>query len=96
MIESFLAGREVLYVFKQDGCPACEAAAPELAKFTAKHPTVTVLTLDANGPFAERLGVKVKATPTYVFRHGNDAVTRAGAMKLGELEKWIRGAGGAL
>lgn len=96
MIESVIAGREVLYVCKAEGCSACEVAELELQKFERRHPTVVVLRLDAMGPIPESLGLKVKATPTYLFRRGGEGVVRSGVLKMGELEKWIRSSGGVL
>ena len=90
LAESILADREILYFFRQDGCGACEAATPELAKYMTKHPTMQVLTLDAAGPYPAAIGVKVKATPTYAYRHGAALVVVEGAMRVGELEKWIK------
>jgi len=77
---------------KMTGCAACAAAAPEIEKFMQKHPELMVLILDADGPLIGKLGVKIKATPTYIFRMGDSGVTRSGAMKCSEIEKWIRGA----
>lgn len=95
-VESLLESVEVLYFVKQEGCPACEAAAPELARFMAAHPRVTVITIDANGPFPERLGLKLKATPTYFFKRGNEGAAVAGAMKMKDLERWVKKIGGTL
>jgi len=90
MVESALATREVLYVFTAGNCPACAEALPELEKFVEKHPSLQVLRLDAGGPFPQRIGVKIKATPTYVFRRGEGMASIAGALKASELEKWLR------
>lgn len=96
MVESFLADREVLYFLKQDDCEACAAAKPELDKFAVKHPGMMILVLDANGPHPDRLGLKIKATPTYFFRRGDEGITREGTMKEKEIERWIKKAGGEL
>lgn len=96
MIESLIAGRMVIYFFRMDGCQACEAAAPELDKFMAKHPDLTVVRLDANGPFPERLGIKLKATPTYVFKLGAEGRMKAGMMKAAEIERWLKSMGVSL
>jgi thiol-disulfide isomerase/thioredoxin len=93
---SVLSDREVLYFFKQDGCEACAAAEPELYRFMAKHPTVTVLVMDAGGPFPDRLGLKIRATPTYVFRHGAGMEAKIGVLKHTDVEKWVKKLGGAL
>ncbi len=91
-----MADREVLYFFRQAGCPACEAALPELYRFMNAHPAATVLILDAAGPYPAQLGITIRATPTYLFRHGEEGEIVARAMKSGEIEKWIRKIGGSL
>lgn len=93
--DSFLAERQALYFVYQRGCAACEAAEPELLAFERKFPTLLVLRLDANGPFGDRFG-RVKATPTFVFQRGDQAIIRVGAVKAKELESWIKKAGGVL
>lgn len=95
-IESLIDSREVLYFVKQEGCEACAEAEPELAKFETKHPTVMILRIDANGPFPARLGLKLRATPTYLFRRGTEAVAKVGMLKVAEIEKWMKSLGGAL
>jgi thiol-disulfide isomerase/thioredoxin len=90
LLESLLADREVLYYFHQAGCEACAAAAPELARFESKHPSLTVIKLDANGPYPGSLGIKLKATPTYALRHGEGIYTIEGALKATDLDRWIK------
>ena len=91
IVESLIADREVLYFMKQDGCPACEAGATELSKFMSKHPAVTVLSIDVDGPYPGRLGVKrIPGTPFYLFRRGNEGVTKIGVLKVAELERWLK------
>jgi len=96
MIDSILSKTETLFFIRMDGCEACEAAMPEVDKFTSKHPRTMVLTIDANGPIPDQLGVNVRATPTWVFRRGQDAVVKVGFMKVTEIEKWIKHLGGTL
>ncbi len=93
---SILAEREILYFFRMDGCHACEAAEPDLQRFMAKDPTMTVLTFSAAGPYPAQLGVKIRATPTYVYRQGDQGEAHVGTLKTAEVEKWIRKMGGAL
>jgi hypothetical protein len=85
-----LDDRETLYFFFAHGCAACEAAALELDRFEVKHHAVMVLRLDAAGPYPERFGVAVKATPMWGFRRGQGMVTRVGALKVAELEAWLK------
>lgn len=87
---SILAEREILYFFRMDGCAACSLAEPELARFMAKNPTMTVLTFSAAGPYPEQLGVKIRATPTYALRLGDRMFKTEGALKLSDLERWIK------
>jgi hypothetical protein len=96
MIPSVLADREILYFLFEDGCEACAAARPELQKFISKHPTSIVLEIRASGPWPAAFGMKVKVTPTYVFRHGAEMTKTEGAMRATDIEKWIRKIGGAL
>jgi thiol-disulfide isomerase/thioredoxin len=94
---SILTEREILYLLKQDGCEACAAALPEFDRFLAKHPSVTALVYDANGPFAAQLGVKIRSTPTYVFRRGGEVVKIAeGALRLADLERAMKKLGAQL
>lgn len=96
MIEGVLADREILYFVHEDGCAACAAARPELEKFISKHPAAMVLSIEARGPFPERLGVKIRATPTYLFRKGDGLVKLEGALRCTDIEKLIKKAGGHL
>jgi len=96
MVESVLGSRELLYLFKMNGCSACEAGLAELTRFQVKHPGMMILIFDASGPYPDRLGLTIKATPTYAFRRGDEMIARSGMMKVAELEKWIKGMGGSL
>jgi hypothetical protein len=89
-IESLLRGREILYIAKAAGCAACMAAETELQTFERAHPSMMILRIDANGPLPERLGLSVKATPTYAFRRDNDMIVRVGVLKSKEIERWLR------
>lgn len=95
-IESLLRGREILYIAKAAGCAACMAAETELQTFERAHPSMMILRIDANGPLPERLGLSVKATPTYLFRRDNEGVTKVGMLKAKELEKWLKSLGANL
>ena len=87
---SLIADREVLYFIYGDGCAACEAAKPEFETFMSKHPRLMSLTINAAGPHPERLGLKVKATPTYFFRRGQEGVVYVGVMRATEIERWLK------
>lgn len=89
-IESLLRGREILYLVRQEGCAACAAAEVELAAFERAHPAVMVIRVDANGPLPARLGLNVKATPTWLFRRDAEGVVKVGVLKAKEIEKWLR------
>jgi thiol-disulfide isomerase/thioredoxin len=86
----FLEDRQVLYFIYGQGCGACEEAAPHLDAFVKKHKTLMVVRLDAGGPHPGRLGLRIKATPSYVFRIGEQGVLREGAMTEGELGDWVK------
>lgn len=81
----------LIFIFA-NGCGACEAAMPELDKFMAANPRLMVTKIEANGPFVERLtGIRrVEATPMYVYRRGNEGVVKVGAMKVKDLDRWLR------
>ncbi len=82
-----------LLVFFAEGCPACAVAKPEVERFKHRNPMQMTLTLDADGPFAERYGLApIRATPLYVLRVGEQGVKHDGVMKAEQLEKWVRGA----
>jgi hypothetical protein len=89
MTTSFLNDLETLYFVFQAGCEACEAAEADLRAFEARHPTVQVLRLNAWGPYPERIGLKVKATPTYLFRRGEQGAVREGVLAVADLEAWL-------
>ena len=93
---NLVADRQILYFFFGRGCGACEAAEPFLDEFERKHPSIIVLRLDASGTFPAHLGLEIKATPTYLFRVGQDGRVKAGVMKTAEIERWIKSLGGNL
>jgi thiol-disulfide isomerase/thioredoxin len=96
MVESLVADRQTLYFFYSRGCGACEVADPLVDAFAKRHPSIIVLKLDASGGFPARLGLEIKATPTYMFRVGQDGRVKTGAMKVAEIEKWVKSIGGVL
>ncbi len=78
-----------LYFVHADGCSACAAAEPELSAFEQAHPFVMVVRLHADGVIAERMGLKVKATPTYLWHEAaEETEVRVGLLKAKDLEKW--------
>jgi protein-disulfide isomerase len=95
----YLDDREVIYLFHggvdritgEHRCGACAEADPELDKFLLKHPGTMAVRLDASGPHAERLGVKITATPTYVFRRGDRGIMHVGLLTAPQIEKWMKG-----
>jgi len=87
---------EVVYFVHAAGCQACEATAPEIDKFEAKHPRTMVLRIDAAGPLPGILGLKVKATPMFAFRRGAEMVTWVGATKEKEIESRLKKLGARL
>lgn len=71
------------------GCDACEAAEPELEKFMSAHRDFMVLRVRSDGPYPARLGLRIKATPTYLLRHGGNGFMHVGAMTSKDIESWI-------
>jgi len=85
------AGRPMLLMFTEAGCPACEAAIPEWDRYKARNPMQLALEFDADGPYAEHFGLKrIKATPIYVLRAGEEGVVHEGVLKADALEKWVK------
>jgi thiol-disulfide isomerase/thioredoxin len=81
---------DLVFVY-QEGCGACEEAAPELDAFAAKNPTLMIMKIRADGPNVTPLlgTTKIRATPTYVYRRGGRGIMKEGAMTAKELAKWI-------
>lgn len=79
---------EALFFLYGVGCVACEAAAPELDRYAAET-DLLVLRLNAAGDQAARLGVKITATPTYVYRRGRETVAHVGVLKATQLRRWV-------
>ena len=97
MVESLLADREVLFFVHSRGCEACAVAQPELDRFMSKHPAMTVLALDAEGPLPAQLGLgKIRATPTYFLRRAEGVAKIEGALRAADLEKWLKKLGSGL
>lgn len=81
----------MLLFFVQHGCHACAMAKPEFEKFKARNPLQLALEMDADGPYPAQLGIKrIRATPLYVFRIGEEGVVHEGMMKADQIEKWIK------
>lgn len=86
-----------LYVWMQDGCPACHEAKPHVEALKAKYPTrVMVIERYLNRSATKVPGIDwlPSATPAYalVDREGGESRLlrkRVGPMSLQELEKWI-------
>ena len=80
---------DLIFIYSMS-CEACAAAEPDLDKFVKKT-SMMVLRLQAEGPYPARLGIKVKATPTYVLRYGREAFVHVGGLTVDEIETWIEG-----
>lgn len=79
----------VLYFVFQQGCGACAEAEPVFEEALKRRPMIMALKIDANGPHVARLPVKLKATPTWMYRIGDQATLREGVMGLDDLLAWI-------
>ena len=86
--------RPMLFLFTQQGCPACAIALPEFDRYRLRNPMQMAITLDADGPYAPQFVGKIRATPLYVLRANGEekGVTHEGAMKAEALEKWVNAA----
>lgn len=82
---------DLVFVY-MDGCAACEEAMPEVDAFAAAT-TIPVVRIRADGPLVPRLlgRMKIKATPTYVYRRNGRGVSHEGAMNAKEIGGWIDG-----
>jgi hypothetical protein len=87
---------EMLVFAYQRGCAACEASEAELTVFEQAHPRVTVIRIDAFGPFPPVYGLKIRETPTWLFRRDGEGVVRSGFLKAKELERWVKSLGAVL
>jgi hypothetical protein len=47
------------------------------------------LKLNVNGAPAARVGVKIRATPTWIFRIGDKAAVKEGTMSFEQVMAWI-------
>lgn len=74
-----------------DGCPACEMAKPELAKFRQRHPHVLVQGIDlVKQPWPDG-GWAPQATPTYLVRFANrQPVGHEGMLDANQLVNFVR------
>jgi thioredoxin 1 len=88
------APRSVLVDFGADWCPPCRAIAPhleELAKTSGDRLSVVKVDVDASPETAMRYGIR--GLPTLIlFRNGEPAAKRVGALPKGELYRWIESA----
>lgn len=83
-----LRGRTLYFMF-QPGCGACEAAEPVFDAVAKAHPLVMALKLNVNGAPAARVGVRIRATPTWIFRIGDKAAVKEGTMTFEQVMAWI-------
>ena len=80
-----------IYVAKQPGCAACKKAEPQIEKFKAANPMQLVVELDISRAEWMPGGVKIKATPTYIFLLGREPVMKhEGILTKENMEKVIK------
>ena len=90
-VAQYVPSVAILYFFYQDGCPACASAEPELRKFKAKYPGITVLELNLSRKDWFISGWTPKVTPGYLLKVDNTiAGTIEGALNLKQMEKWLK------
>lgn len=81
----------MLLFFTSHGCPACAQAKPEFEKYKSRNPLQLALECDADGPYPAHFGMKrIRATPLYVLRVGEEGYTHEGMMKAEQIEKWVK------
>ena len=80
-----------LHFIYADGCGACEAAKPELAKFQRKYPLILVKRVDLISTPWPKDSWGPKATPTYLaVAPGRQPVGYVGGMSLEQIEQFVR------
>lgn len=77
----------LLHFVYQPGCDACAASEPAFDEFVKQRPLVMALRLNVNG--RHDFPVKIRATPTWIYRVGDQATVREGALSIDELIEWI-------
>lgn len=89
--------RPAVFVFIQQGCPACHDYVPKFDRAAAERPDVVVGRYDlaTGGPqvnaFAEKLGVK--ATPTTVVMTSNGALHKhVGSLPVAQIKALLASA----
>lgn len=90
-----LRPRTLLWIF-QPGCAACEASEPAFDEFLRRKPMIMALKLNAGGEQASNLPMKIRATPTWIYRVGTQATVHEGALEIDDLLAWIDAAEEAL
>lgn len=83
-----LRPRTLLWIF-QPGCGACEASEPTFDEFLRRKPMIMALKLNARGDQANNLPMKIRATPTWIYRVGTQAAVHEGALDIDKLLAWI-------
>jgi hypothetical protein len=86
-----LRPRTLFFVYA-NGCPACEEAEPEFDAVMRAKPALLGLKLEVNGPPARNMGVKIRATPTWIYRVGDQATVREGFAPAQAIVEWIEAA----
>lgn len=83
-----LRPRILQFVF-QPGCGVCEASEPAFEEFLRRRPMVMALRLNASGEQANNLPMKIRATPTWIYRVGTRAAVHEGVLDIDKLLAWI-------
>jgi hypothetical protein len=82
-----------LYFLYMDGCPACEAAKPELEKFARANPRIAVKKFDLLKTKWTYTAWNPEATPTYVLEElGYPRVQHVGALTKPRIEEFVASA----
>lgn len=82
-----------LYFLYMEGCPACEAAKPELEKFRRANPRIAVKAHDLLKTKWTYTAWSPEATPTYVLEEiGYPRAQHVGALTHPRIEEFVASA----
>lgn len=79
----------ILHFVYQVGCGACAESEPVFDELLRRRPMIMALKLNASGDQANNLPLKIRATPTWIYRVGTQAAVREGALDIDQLITWI-------
>ena len=82
----------ILHYFFMPGCPACEETSPEVERFRALVPGITIEKVDITEVEWPQGIWAPEVTPTFVLtKHNMRARMKTGVQTAEELQEWILG-----